>query len=687
MIERQNIKKPNYNVKHFWVADFETLNNEDNPVVFLWGIAFSKDKQVKTGLTIDSFIHFIFSDYVKNKVRAREMRLFFNNSSKFDAHFIIKALDRLGFTQQKFRKKNSKVEQPNHHQSEYRLKNTQKTKRDKKLQNYQYSIFSDEGQTIYKMVIKKNYLTIAIFCSLRMFGYSVAKMGDMLNKINNNNKYTKGKLILKSQPYLTLEEAKQDTPIYDYLIQDVRILMEFLIVMNSIYNMSKWKITQGAISINEWYISILPNLIEKSKEKIKVINYKGNYKLYQFNNSAKKLTNKQLSKLLFSKIVDLKTLNNRLVNQDIRNWQAGGLTHCNPACEGIKLSNISVYDINSSYPAVMNSKLPYPIGTIHIGNVKGDKVLRLYEVFALSPLVNKNGLPFIAVSEGVKQYLSTIPQGTIFYLTCAEMKRFKIYYQGDYDYRVRYSFKSIEGEFYFKSLIDKWMSIKNDPQSHLFLKGIAKITMNSNYGKHGSKTERMSKIFNPNWNGTTHWENDLTNDVSKFYLPLAIFITAYARMKLVDCVGNNYNQGFIYTDTDSIHTFNVNNLNIEIDTKKLGAWKCEGENLTGCYGGKKSYILEQDNKVVKKALKGIRVNPLSLKKLRWYHIIIGYLFKDHKEKKELEKGLLIVNVEKKLPPIWDLPHYNPERSFSNKNEYLEIVKNFDWFKEIAPFVS
>lgn len=92
------------------------------------------------------------------------------------------------------------------------------------------------------------------------------------------------------------------------------------------------------------------------------------------------------------------------------------------------------------------------------------------------------------------------------------------------------------------------------------------------------------------------------------YLPIACFITAYARKKTIETSQaikeysiNKYGKDmYIYSDTDSIKTtLPVNELEqfCEIDDYKLGAWKNEGIATKGKFIRQKCYLEEFERKM------------------------------------------------------------------------------------------
>ena len=94
------------------------------------------------------------------------------------------------------------------------------------------------------------------------------------------------------------------------------------------------------------------------------------------------------------------------------------------------------------------------------------------------------------------------------------------------------------------------------------------------------------------------------------YIPVASFITSYARNKTIrtsqaikDYTIKNYNKDYyIYSDTDSIHLLdideNILKSFVDIDDYKLGAWKIESKFIKGKYIRQKCYIeLGYDDKL------------------------------------------------------------------------------------------
>jgi DNA polymerase elongation subunit (family B) len=209
------------------------------------------------------------------------------------------------------------------------------------------------------------------------------------------------------------------------------------------------------------------------------------------------------------------------------------------------LEDLIKLDITSSYPSVMKfGNLPY--GWIDEEDKK-ENDFKFFRIYAKTDLINRFGLPFIKVENEFKArpYQSKIKKGTYLYLTSVEIENFKKYYKGKTIIDIVYSAKSLKGDFFFAEYIDFYFSLKENAKNAAE-KIIAKLMLNSLYGKFGTKRMRQQRIYdNENFILIT---NETENE---YYAPLATAIAAFGRMKLVDLIGYNY-EIFIGGDTDSV---------------------------------------------------------------------------------------------------------------------------------------
>ena len=80
--------------------------------------------------------------------------------------------------------------------------------------------------------------------------------------------------------------------------------------------------------------------------------------------------------------------------------------------------------------------------------------------------------------------------------------------------------------------------------------------------------ENVDGVFTIKHTGETYVSNAV-------YLPMASFITSYAKCYLVNAINHNYDN-FLYCDTDSLHLYGTEKAKgIEVDAKKYGEWDNE----------------------------------------------------------------------------------------------------------------
>lgn len=145
----------------------------------------------------------------------------------------------------------------------------------------------------------------------------------------------------------------------------------------------------------------------------------------------------------------------------------------------------------------------------------------------------------------------------------------------------------------FKHYIDKWMEIKiqsakNDNEG---MRTIAKLMLNSLYGKFGSKPGGYLMQPFIDESGILRFTK-YESDRKQVYLPMATFITAYARNKTIRSAQKLYDR-IVYCDTDSMHLLGSElPEGIEIDKFKLGAWDHESTFRKAKFLRQKCYIEE-----------------------------------------------------------------------------------------------
>lgn len=304
----------------------------------------------------------------------------------------------------------------------------------------------------------------------------------------------------------------------------------------------------------------------------------------------------------------------------IRKSYKGGFTYLNPIYKERELANVTVMDVNSLYPAVMYHKLlPYGEPIFFEGEYQYDSehplfIQRVVVEFMLKPdkiptIQLKNNMRFIPT-----EYLTSSNMERVeLVLTNVDLKLFLEQYDVVYiNYVDGFKFKGTTK--LFKTYIDKWSDIKIqsaiDGNDGMYT--LSKLMLNSLYGKFGTNPNGNIKI--PWLNGDVVSYTSSENDREPLYIPIASFITSYAReqtirtaQSITDYSLKKYGgDRFVYSDTDSIHTLlsidELIDLDIDIDETKLGAWDYEGCFERAKYLKPKTYIQENNLKNNKQGL-------------------------------------------------------------------------------------
>ena len=663
--------------KNILFCDFETNSKDSEKMVYAWMCKDSLDfRPYKAeGTSIQSFLNNLWKLPFKTK---RVLKMLFHNGSTFDFHFIVAALAKDSrFRQRDFIDSKKLIEYLR--ESNYKKKNT--VLKREKLQDGDYEILADGTSRIYQIVIhleidgkmKVIYLT----CAYLTFSYPLAKLGNVLGKCGYDMK--KGDIEHKDRYYNNIEELKADSKVYEYLERDVDILRNFWLEYTKQVPYQHQEMTAAATAWWDWLLRSQKDLEEIHKsiygEQFYFVFEKqkkgGQLKKYIWFEDKKIISPKHHLKKL---VEQLFPMIGTADNDYIRNWYNGGLTTLNWSKMGKIQEKVNYFDINSAYPnAMMNSR--FPLGKPIKGAKKGYD-FQLVELKLLSDCsIKKENLPFVFTKslKGSKFYLKRLPKGQVIYLTGEEFKIFKNNYVGFFKAEVKFSFKTIEGKKLFGAYITHWYNIKKKKENPILVL-VAKLMLNSLYGKFGSKNRKESKILNPdkvkNWNkeqlSMTKWEIETGLFEASYYLPIGIKITADVRLKLVQTVGNNYSK-FLYCDTDSIAFSDDHRIPIG---EELGEWKIEAENVKMLVGGKKRYILE--NKEIKKiAFASYKLAAIQ-DKVSFDSFIYGMNGIRHLHKKEVQNGVVLHEGSKDIKEIWSSSYErSPDCWFSNKEEYFK----------------
>lgn len=262
--------------------------------------------------------------------------------------------------------------------------------------------------------------------------------------------------------------------------------------------------------------------------------------------------------------------------KDLKPSYKGGYCYLLRQSEGLKGCN---FDVNSLYPDRMyNCLLPFGYPVPFDGEYKEDKFYPLYILrMRCNFKLRKKHLPTIQLKNNWNfistEYLeSSNNEYPMLTLTNVDLKLFfEHYYVYDIEYICGWKFKGAHDMF--KEYIDYWMNIKMNSDGAV--KALAKLMLNNLYGKYGTNPIRAQKIPVYQENGIVKYQREDETIDKDVYIPMASFITAYAREKTIRAGQALYDR-FIYSDTDSLKLIGYEMPNIEIDKEKLGAWKWEG---------------------------------------------------------------------------------------------------------------
>ena len=554
--------------KDIYTADFETRTIAPTKV-WAWGVSKQNDPNFFIhGNSIDTFITFLYN------LKQDTTKIYFHNL-KFDGVFII----------------------------DYLLKHNWQWKASKKLcgENDFTTVISGDGKfyliDLYFRTHGKVKKHVSIQDSLKLLNMSVAKVAKSFNL-----EQQKGEI----------DYTAHDTEDFDitddelsYLQNDVQIMANGL---SHFFKLAPEKMTIGSCALTD-------------------------YKEHIGKNHFKKL------------FPQLKPSTDALIRKSYK----GGFTAVNESRTNELIHNGQVYDVNSLYPSVMYYQ-PLPIGkpVRFEGEYTPNNKYTLYvQEIVCSFKIKKNKIPIIQLKHTIgytgTEYLKESNGEVNLVVTSVDLELIKEHYNIEiYEYKGGYMFMS--STELFKSWIDKWFAIKEQAtrDGNVGLRTIAKLFLNSLYGKFGTNPKVTSKYpiidnnkvklkkitypcYDDNGNvlsiykdenglplvydGETIYNEDGTikdevlqtdiNEKESVYIPLACFVTAWARDKTIrtaqkiheDSLKKNKKSRWLYCDTDSIHVEGFEPIEgIDIHDTKLGYWAHESDFKKAKFLQAKRYI-------------------------------------------------------------------------------------------------
>ena len=289
----------------------------------------------------------------------------------------------------------------------------------------------------------------------------------------------------------------------------------------------------------------------------------------------------------------------------------GGYVLLNRIYKNKTVENGIVADVNSLFPSRMYyCQLPYGEPTYFSSKYQNDKMKPLYvQRFRCMFELKKGKLPMLQIKGSYKykgnEYLTSSHYEIEELTLCnVDLEMFFDHYHVDcVEYLDGYKFKTTIIE-QFVTYIDKWNEIKvmATNMKNTGLRTVAKYMLNTLYGKFGTRLDVCNKIpyINEEKDKLSFYETERTTRQG-VYLPVAIFITSYARkmtietsQKVRDYSLKKYGiDKYIYSDTDSIHTTLTKeefSEIAEVHATNLGAWDIEKEFEKAKYIRQKCYI-------------------------------------------------------------------------------------------------
>lgn len=295
------------------------------------------------------------------------------------------------------------------------------------------------------------------------------------------------------------------------------------------------------------------------------------------------------------------------IDDYIRNSYRGGVCQVNEDIQGIWQNEDHIYDINSMYPFQMcTKKLPYGSPIYYKGKYTKDNKYNLYIQRVRVNCKLKNGYRPTVLKNNCKwidkNYLiDTDMEIEELTLTSVDLALLLKHYE-IFDIQYIDGYKFLSSNKLFKHYLEP--IYKRKCETNGAEKETEKLKLNGLYGKLAENPRHGKKEPYLNENGIIQFKATPIEITKPKYTAVSSFITAYAREQLFTTIQDNI-ENFLYCDTDSVHLKKPIK-NAEIDSRKLGAWKCETKNkrvINSCYLAPKSYMLifEDGTKEIKLA--------------------------------------------------------------------------------------
>lgn len=330
----------------------------------------------------------------------------------------------------------------------------------------------------------------------------------------------------------------------------------------------------------------------------------------------------------------------------------GGYVYLNPKYAQKDIGEGITLDVNSLYPSRMYfEKLPYglPIWFNTFTELEGYPQYDLYIVNIMVDFSLKKGhLPTLQIKGNSRfvstEYVTTSNNEIVeLTMTSVDFELFKQHYNTHYLVVIGgWAFKSRTG--LFTKYIDHYMEIKKNAKGGIRL--LAKLFLNNLYGKFGLNPKGDIKVPYLDDAGVVKYETMSAEERETIYVPLASFVTAYARRFTITSAQKVYDR-FIYADTDSLHLIGKElPEGLEIDDVELGMWKVEESFVYARYLRPKTYYEKLDDGTLKVTCAGM---PENVKKLvNEDNFKVGAIFDGKLQHKVVKGGAILQDTTFKI---------------------------------------
>jgi hypothetical protein len=306
----------------------------------------------------------------------------------------------------------------------------------------------------------------------------------------------------------------------------------------------------------------------------------------------------------------------KAVDEDIRLAYRGGFTYVNEIYREKPVGKGICIDKNSMYPSKMvQQPLPYGKPEFFEGKYKQDDSMPLYiQSLTCKFELKKGKIPNIQLKNNLSfmpnEYLSTSKDELITISLCSPdyelfMENYNV---SDITYHGGWKFKECKGMF--DEYINYWMDqkIKAGKEGNQPMRQIAKLMLNSLYGRFGLSITARQKFPYLDAEGVVRFALLPEEQREPVYIPAACFITSYGRvdtvrtsMKIREYSLKKYGyDAYLYSDTDSIHCLLNDEVlealkeDIFIDDYALGAWAKESDFDRAIFIRQKCYVEEEN---------------------------------------------------------------------------------------------